>query len=104
MPIYSYKCENCGEVYDKLVKAGGNGKVKCVECQSDTKRVFSPVGIIFKGSGFYSTDYKSASKSTKMADNSSPSSSEKAGNKKQETPNASNKEKSPSSEKVKSSK
>jgi putative FmdB family regulatory protein len=104
MPIYSYKCENCGEVYDKFVKAGGNGKVKCVMCHSDTKRVFSPVGIIFKGSGFYSTDYKAASKNTKVAGSSSPSSSEKAGDKKHETSNASNKEKSPSSEKVKSSK
>jgi len=104
MPIYSYKCENCGEVDDKLVKAGGNGKVKCGKCKSDMQRVFSPVGIIFKGSGFYSTDYKSTSKNTKVADNSSPSSSEKVENKKQEISNASNKEKSASSEKVKSSK
>jgi len=104
MPIYSYKCKSCGEVSDKFVKAGGNGKVKCEYCESDMQRIFSPVGIIFKGSGFYSTDYKSGSKSAKSADNHSPSSSEKTGNKKQEASNASNKEKSPSSEKVKSSK
>ena len=104
MPIYSYKCENCGEIFDKLGKAGGNGKVKCVKCNSDTQRVFSPVGIIFKGSGFYSTDYKSGSKSTKVADNSSSSSSEKTGSKKQDTVKASSKEKSTSSGKEKSSK
>lgn len=61
MPIYSYRCDKCGETFDKLVSAGGNGSVPCVLCQSETRRVFSPVGIIFKGSGFYSTDYKSGS-------------------------------------------
>ena len=101
MPIYSYKCESCGEVFDKFVKAGGNGKAKCKECKSDTQRVFSPVGIIFKGSGFYSTDYKSGSKSTKMADDSTSSSSEKTGSGKQETSKPSNKEKSTSSGKEK---
>ena len=64
MPIYSYRCEKCGETFDKLVKPGGNGSVPCIHCKSETRRVFSPVGIIFKGSGFYSTDYKSGSKST----------------------------------------
>ncbi|MEE8325310.1 MAG: FmdB family zinc ribbon protein [Candidatus Humimicrobiaceae bacterium] len=105
MPIYSYKCGNCGEVFDKLVKAGGNGKVKCVECKSDTQRVFSPVGIIFKGSGFYSTDYKKGSKSAGAADNSPSPSSEKTGDKKQDTIKASSsKEKSSPSGKEKSGK
>jgi len=104
MPIYAYKCESCGEVFDKLGKVGGNGKVKCMKCNSDTQRVFSPVGIIFKGSGFYSTDYKSESKSAKVADNSSSTSSEKTENKKQDTAKASSKEKSISSGKERSSK
>ena len=102
MTIYSYKCKNCGKVFDKLVGAGGNGKVKCVECKSDSQRVFSPVGIIFKGSGFYSTDYKAGSKSSKVVDNSSSPSAEKSGNKKQDTVKASSKEKSTSSVKEKS--
>ena len=59
MPIYSYRCEKCGETFDKLVKPGDNGSDPCIHCQSSTRRVFSPAGIIFKGSGFYSTDYKS---------------------------------------------
>ncbi len=105
MPIYSYKCESCGEVFDKLVKAGENGKVKCVECKSDTQRVFSPVGIIFKGSGFYSTDYKSGTKNAGAADNPPSSSSEKTGDKKQDTIKASTgKEKSSHSGKEKSGK
>ena len=104
MPIYSYKCESCGEVFDKLVKAGGNGKVKCVECKSDMQRVFSPVGIIFKGSGFYSTDYKSGSKSSKVADNSSSSSQDKAADKKKDTVKASTDKASASSGKEKTGK
>jgi len=68
MPIYSYKCEKCGRVFDKFEKAsdsnGNNGIVKCIYCGSDAKRLFSPAGLIFKGSGFYKTDYRSTSKST----------------------------------------
>ena len=45
-----------------MSKAGENSNVPCVHCAADTMRVYSPVGIIFKGSGFYSTDYKNGSK------------------------------------------
>jgi len=62
MPIYSYKCNSCGEIFDRMAKAGENGSIPCIHCKAKTKRVFSPVGIIFKGSGFYSTDYKNESK------------------------------------------
>ncbi|MDD5600307.1 MAG: zinc ribbon domain-containing protein [Actinomycetota bacterium] len=64
MPIYSYKCKKCGKVFDKFQKFNendGSNKTQCIYCNSDAVRVFSPVGIIFKGSGFYTTDYKSNS-------------------------------------------
>ena len=61
MPIYSYKCKNCGKIFDRFQKIGGKGTEYCDLCNSEAFRVFSPVGIIFKGSGFYSTDYKSGS-------------------------------------------
>ncbi len=68
MPLYSYKCEKCGRIFDKFEKAsdsnGNNGVVKCIYCGSDAKRLFSPAGLIFKGSGFYKTDYRSTSKNT----------------------------------------
>jgi putative FmdB family regulatory protein len=68
MPIYSYKCEKCGSVFDKFEKASNgnenNGVVKCIYCGSDAKRLFSPAGLIFKGSGFYKTDYRSTSRNT----------------------------------------
>ena len=85
MPIYSYRCDKCGETFDKLVKPGGNGCTPCIHCQSDTRRVYSPVGIIFKGSGFYSTDYKSGSKSP--ADNA-PAAKDKADKGKDQKPKA----------------
>jgi putative FmdB family regulatory protein len=65
MPIYSYKCEKCGRVFDKFVKYnngnGENNTTKCIYCNSNAKRLFLPAGIIFKGSGFYKTDYRSVS-------------------------------------------
>ena len=99
MPIYSYKCESCGEIFDRLVKPGENGKVLCVHCNSITRRVFSPVGIIFKGSGFYSTDYKTETKSAGAA----ASSGEKNKKDSEKTKTAAS-EKSKPAEKVKSSK
>ncbi len=99
MPIYSYKCDSCGEIFDMLVKSGENEKALCIHCNSSTRRVFSPVGIIFKGSGFYSTDYKTGSKNT----GSSAPSGEKAGKDSQKTKTAAS-EKSKSAEKVKSNK
>jgi putative FmdB family regulatory protein len=65
MPIYSYKCDNCGKLFDKFEQPGGTNKVICTDCNSEALRIFSPVGIVFKGKGFYSTDYGAAS--TKMA-------------------------------------
>lgn len=61
MPIYTYKCKNCGKVFEKFKKMSSNGNESCDECSSEAVRVFSPAGIIFKGSGFYTTDYKSGS-------------------------------------------
>jgi putative FmdB family regulatory protein len=69
MPIYSYKCNNCGKIFEKFEKIGGQNKVFCIECNTEALRIFSPVGIVFKGKGFYSTDY--GSKSLKMASDNS---------------------------------
>ena len=73
MPIYSYRCKNCGKVFEKFRKMGSEGKEYCESCNSEALRLFLPSGIIFKGSGFYSTDYKSGS--NKII-NSSPSTKE----------------------------
>ena len=58
MPIYEYKCEN-GHVFDVLQKMSDNPLTECCECGASVRKVLQPVGISFKGSGFYSTDYNS---------------------------------------------
>jgi putative FmdB family regulatory protein len=56
MPIYEYKCEN-GHVFDVLQKMSDDPLAECIECGAPVRKILQPVGISFKGSGFYSTDY-----------------------------------------------
>jgi putative FmdB family regulatory protein len=56
MPIYEYKCEN-GHVFDVMQKLSEDPLSSCIECGAPVRKVLHPVGISFKGSGFYSTDY-----------------------------------------------
>lgn len=56
MPIYDYKCENCGK-FDKMQKISDEPLQICPVCGGKVQRVISKnVGIVFKGSGFYCTD------------------------------------------------
>ncbi len=60
MPRYEYKCKRCGENFE--VVHGINDTIEsCESCGGDVRRVFHPVGIVFKGSGFYATDAKKPS-------------------------------------------
>lgn len=62
MPIYTYRCENCGVQFEREQSYSEAPLKICPECRKKSlKKVISPVGIIFKGSGFYSTDNKSPS-------------------------------------------
>jgi putative FmdB family regulatory protein len=65
MPIYEYKCDN-DHVFDVMQKMSEDPLTECVECGAPVRKVLHPVGISFKGSGFYSTDYSGA-KSTNEA-------------------------------------
>jgi len=56
MPIYEYRCEN-DHVFDIMQKMSEDPLTECVQCDASVKKVLQPVGISFKGSGFYSTDY-----------------------------------------------
>jgi putative FmdB family regulatory protein len=56
MPIYEYRCEN-GHVFDTMQRISEDSLTECVQCDAPVKKVLHPVGISFKGSGFYSTDY-----------------------------------------------
>ncbi len=58
MPTYGYKCRECETEFDVFRKISDDPVEKCPKCGGPVKRVFHPVGIIFKGSGFYTTDNK----------------------------------------------
>ncbi len=62
MPVYTYHCENCGIRFDQHQKYTDLPLTRCPECSKKTlRKVYTPVGIVFKGSGFYATDHKSPS-------------------------------------------
>ena len=56
MPIYEYRCEN-DHVFDIMQRMSEDPLSECVQCDAPVKKILHPVGISFKGSGFYSTDY-----------------------------------------------
>lgn len=56
MPRYEYKCKKCESVFE-VVHGINESLDKCSTCGGELRRVFHPVGIVFKGSGFYSTDH-----------------------------------------------
>jgi putative FmdB family regulatory protein len=57
LPIYEYRCLKCGHQFEKLQKIADRPTGRCEKCNERVTRVFHPVAIHFKGSGFYSTDY-----------------------------------------------
>ena len=62
MPIYTYRCENCGVQFDHTQKFTDDPLKRCPECGKEAlRKVYTPVGVVFKGSGFYATDHRSPS-------------------------------------------
>ena len=62
MPIYTYRCESCGVQFERNQKFTDAPLTRCPECgKKSLRKVYLPVGIVFKGSGFYSTDHRSPS-------------------------------------------
>src|SRR3954454_13939763 len=56
MPIYEYRCDN-GHTFEVLQRMTDDALAECQECGAPVQRVFHPVAVHFKGSGFYTTDY-----------------------------------------------
>lgn len=56
MPIYEYECTNCGVRFERHQRLSDEPVQICPECAGQVRRVIQPVGVIFKGSGFYVTD------------------------------------------------
>jgi putative FmdB family regulatory protein len=56
MPIYEYRCEQ-GHTFEVMQRMTDDPVVTCQTCEAPVQRVFHPVAVHFKGSGFYNTDY-----------------------------------------------
>jgi putative FmdB family regulatory protein len=56
MPTYSYRCANCGHQFDIFQRFADNPLTECPECHGQLKKVLHPVGVVFKGDGWYITD------------------------------------------------
>jgi putative FmdB family regulatory protein len=59
MPIYEYRCEN-GHLFEVMQKITDDPVINCPDCGAPVARVFHPIAVHFKGSGFYNTDYGTA--------------------------------------------
>jgi putative FmdB family regulatory protein len=73
MPFYEYRCEK-GHTFEVMQKMTDDPVTTCQTCDAKVQRVFHPVAVHFKGSGFYNTDY--GKKGSKPAEKSSDSKSE----------------------------
>ncbi len=80
MPTYTYQCKRCNYKYDKFQKISEHPDKECPECKGEVERLIGGgIGIVFKGTGFYVTDYKK--------NNSQKSENSKTINKKESTEN-----------------
>jgi len=62
MPVYAYRCESCGVHFDRQQSFNDPPLKRCPECNKNSlRKVIGPVGVVFKGSGFYATDNRSTS-------------------------------------------
>jgi putative FmdB family regulatory protein len=82
MPVYEYACTSCGERTEARQSFDDPPLEECPHCGGRLRKLYSPVGIVFKGSGFYSTDAKkksssSTSKTDKKSETAKPATSDK---------------------------
>jgi putative FmdB family regulatory protein len=75
MPVYEYRCRSCGHQFDIQQSFTDDALTVCPECDGELRKVFAPVGIAFKGSGFYKTDSRSGSSSGAASSSTSSSGS-----------------------------
>lgn len=62
MPTYQYRCTECATELEAVQKFTDPPLTVCPQCEGDLRKVFSAVGVVFKGSGFYATDSRSKGK------------------------------------------
>lgn len=67
MPTYEYRCEECGRTLEVVQSIHDDALTTCEHCGGTLRKVYAPVGIVFKGSGFYKTDSRSSTRATRDA-------------------------------------
>ena len=65
MPTYSYACTECDNRFDAVQAFTDDALTTCPQCSGRLRKLFNSVGVVFKGSGFYRTDNREASKTSK---------------------------------------
>ena len=78
MPIYEYRCEN-GHTFEVMQRMTDDPVASCQTCEAPVRRVFHPVAVHFKGSGFYNTDYGKAKREAASESSSDTQSSDDKG-------------------------
>ncbi|BBX68557.1 FmdB family zinc ribbon protein [Mycolicibacterium psychrotolerans] len=78
MPTYSYACTECDNKFDVVQAFTDDSLTECPQCTGRLRKVFGKVGVVFKGSGFYRTDSREASKSPSTSSSSNGKSSTSA--------------------------
>ncbi len=63
MPTYQYACTECGHAFEQFQSFSEDSLTECPECAGKLRKLFNAVGVVFKGSGFYRNDSRSADKS-----------------------------------------
>ncbi len=77
MPLYDYKCDTCGHRFEVRQGIREDALTSCPQCDSPIRRVIYPVGIVFKGSGFYINDSRNSSSTTQPAKDNADSADNK---------------------------
>jgi putative FmdB family regulatory protein len=77
MPTYGYRCSNCGHEFEIQQRMSDQPLKACPKCQGKLNKILYPVGISFKGSGFYTTDYGSGKSAASASTNGASKGSEK---------------------------
>ncbi|MFF9687319.1 FmdB family zinc ribbon protein [Streptomyces sp. NPDC014623] len=88
MPTYQYQCTECGEGLEAVQKFTDDALTVCPNCEGRLKKVFSAVGIVFKGSGFYRNDSRGSSSSSTPATSSSAKTSDSSSGSSSSKPDA----------------
>lgn len=79
MPTYEYECKSCGYSFESFQKMTDEPLKQCPKCKKGVRRIIGKgIGVIFKGSGFYSTDYRKASYKEKEKQETAAPACEKA--------------------------